>query len=203
MSISNYSELKSAVAKWIHRNDLASIITDFIMLAESKIYDEIRTSHVESSFSYTISSGSFIVPSGYVELKYAYVESSSIQKLSRKDPEWIFSNYPSRESTGVPKFIARDGESFILAPYPDSNYTIKGSYYKRLESLSETNTSNWLTDIYPDLILSASCAEAAEYARDSEALGYWSGKYESIKARINRTSQIEAFSGSQLFRTAQ
>ena len=36
MAISNYSELKTAIASWLDRTDLTDIIPDFIALAETR-----------------------------------------------------------------------------------------------------------------------------------------------------------------------
>ena len=36
MAISNYSELKAAIADWLNRSDLTDSIPDFIALAETR-----------------------------------------------------------------------------------------------------------------------------------------------------------------------
>ena len=42
MSISNYSELKSAIADWLLRTDLTSVIPSFISMAEAQISRDVR-----------------------------------------------------------------------------------------------------------------------------------------------------------------
>ena len=42
MSITTYTELKAAIADWLLRDDLTSVIPTFISLAESQFQREIR-----------------------------------------------------------------------------------------------------------------------------------------------------------------
>ncbi|WNZ54789.1 hypothetical protein QT397_18160 [Microbulbifer sp. MKSA007] len=42
MAITNYGELKSAIARWLEREDLDESIPDFITLAELRILRELR-----------------------------------------------------------------------------------------------------------------------------------------------------------------
>ena len=42
MSITTYSELKTAVANWLNRDDLTSVIPDFIALTEADMDRKIR-----------------------------------------------------------------------------------------------------------------------------------------------------------------
>lgn len=203
MSISSYSELKTAVASWLHRDNLTSIIPDLIALGEARIYRDLRVRAMETTFSTEISSGVIAVPTGYRELKYAYVSGSPTTKLDRKDAEWIYHNYPTRSSDGKPKFIARDGANFIFGPYPDSTYTVNGTYYKRLAALSDSNTTNWLTDDCPDLILFAALCEAQPYVMDDDRIVIWENKYGLIRARVQREDDNEEFSGSPLSSTVR
>ena len=42
MALSNYTELKASIADFLNRDDLTSVIPDFITLAESQINRDIR-----------------------------------------------------------------------------------------------------------------------------------------------------------------
>lgn len=203
MSISTYGELKTAVAGWLNRSDLTSIIPDLIRLGELRIYRDLRIRPMETALNSTISSGVIAVPSGYVELKYAYIDTTPVGKLQRKDSEWIYFNYPTRAADGQPKFIAREADNFIFGPYPDSTYTIKGIYYKRLDALSDSNTTNWFTTNASDLLLWASLCEAAPYLENDERVGLWEKKYDITKSRVQREDDQEDFSGSPLAMTAR
>lgn len=203
MSIASYSELKTAVANWLNRSDLTTYIPDFVSLGEWRVNRELRIRAMETSLSSAIASGVLALPSDYVELKHAYVDGSPVQHLQRVNAEMIYGKYPTRSSVGKPNFIAREGSNFIFGPYPDSTYTIKGIYYKRLSPLSDSNTTNWFTTNAPDLLLFSALLEAEPFMKNDERLILWQTKYEQAKSQIETEDQRESFSGSALsIRTA-
>lgn len=198
MAITTYAELKTAVSNWLTRDDLTAYIEDFISLCEARIYRDLRIRCMEASLSSAISSGVVAVPTGYKEMKFAYLDGSPTQKLSRKDEEWIYQNYPSRSSDGMPNFFAIEVDNFIFGPYPDSAYTMKGTYYKKLDALSESNTANWFTVNAPDLLLFGSLCEAEPFIKNDARLTLWNAKYELAKTRIQLEDSGENLSGSIL-----
>jgi hypothetical protein len=86
--------------------------------------------------------------------------------------------------------------SFIFGPYPDSGYTVKGAYYKRLDALSDSNTDNWLTDTYPYLIFHAALIAATPFIKDDPRIPVWESFYTSEKDRINKLYRNQQISGS-------
>jgi len=46
MALSNFTELKSSIANWIHRNDLSAVIPDFITLADMRIFLELDVDQI-------------------------------------------------------------------------------------------------------------------------------------------------------------
>ena len=42
MAIATYTELKTSIASWLNRDDLTSVIPDFISLAEAGINRDLR-----------------------------------------------------------------------------------------------------------------------------------------------------------------
>jgi hypothetical protein len=205
MSITTYSELLQAVENWLHRDgdaDIESRAPEFVRMGELRIYRDLRIRAMETSLSSAIASGVVAVPSGYIDMKFAYLNTSPVAKLQRKDAEWIYHNYPTRSADAQPKFFAREGENFIFGPYPDSSsYTMKGIYYKRLDALSASNTTNWFTTNAPDLLLWAALAEAEPFTMNDQRATMWEAKYEMVKSRIQREDDQEEFSGSPLTST--
>lgn len=200
---SDYTQGKTDVANWLNRSDLTSYIPDFIRMGELRIYRDLRLRCMETALSSAISSGVVAVPSGYVELKYAYVNGTPIRSLTKKDAEWIYYNYPTRSADSKPFYIAREADNFIFGPYPDSAYTIKGVYYKKLDALSGSSLTNWFTINAPDLLLFASLTEAKEFIEDDSRIELWERKYQQAADRIRREDEQEEFSGSPLAMTAR
>lgn len=202
-TVTSWATLNTEVANVLDRTDLTNDIPFMIQLAEFRIYRELRVRQMETALSAAIASGVLAVPSGYREMKFAYVNTTPTTKLQRKDAEWIYLHYPTRSSDRVPKFFAREGENFIFGPYPDSTYTIKGVYYKQLTLLSASNTSNWLITDAPDLIYFATLCEAAPWLGNSESIPIWEGKYQLAKKRVQQQDEDEEFSGSPLAATVR
>lgn len=60
-TINNYSDLQAAVARYMHRTDLATMIPDFIGLGESRLNRELRLTQMESFDTLTTSTSSRFV----------------------------------------------------------------------------------------------------------------------------------------------
>lgn len=196
--ITSYSSLQTSIAAFLHRSDLTAIIPELIVDAEARIYNDLRLRCMEAAFSSAIAAGVVALPTGFLEWQFLYIDDSSAQKLTRKDSEWIYSNYPARSGTGKPVFFAREGDSIIFGPYSGSAYTVKGRYYKRLTALSDSNTTNWFITDAPDLLRFAALAESAPYLQNDARIAVWEGKYQAVKKRIEHTEKRENVSGSQL-----
>lgn len=201
--ITSYATLQSSIAGFLHRTDMTAIIQELIADAEFRIANELRIRAMEANFSQTVASGGVTLPSAFLEWKHLYVDGDSVQKLERRDPEWIYANYPTRSSNGKPVFFAQEADALMFGPYPDSNYTVKGVYYKKLDALSDSNTTNWFITNAPDLLRYGALCEAAPYMQNDERIGVWEQKYNQVKQRIERTERREKSSGSLLTMKAQ
>lgn len=196
--ITDYTSLKASIAERLHRSDLTSLIPEFIADAEARIYNDLRIQAMEESYSQAIASGVAALPTGFMEWKFLYVDASPAKKLTRKDAEWIYTNYPTRSAEGTPVFFAREGSNLIFGPYPPDGLTVKGVYYKRPAALSDSNTTNWLIENAPDLLRYAALTEAAVHMRDSETHQVFDGKTVQLLRRVQKTDDQESFSGSVL-----
>jgi len=196
--ITNYSTLKIAVGNWLARDDLSTYIPDFIQFGEKKLYRQARTRGMEKALEETIADGVVDLPSDYVELKYAYLNTNPIQALERKTPDWIYKKYPTRSATSKPVYVSREAETLIFGPYPDSTYEVIGVYYARLPGLSDTNTTNWFTTNAPDLLLYAALAEASLFIEDEENTAKYDRLFERVRLQIEREDAREALSGSTI-----
>jgi hypothetical protein len=196
MALTTYAELKTALSTWTRRADMATYADDLITVAEGRIFKEVRCREMEAALSVLMVSGVAAVPTDYSDLKFAYIDGTPIRNLQRKDPSWIHLQYPYRSSEGKPDFIARDVDSFIFGPYPDSAYTVKGTYYKKLTAVSATVNSLYTNQ--PDLYVAASLAEAFRFLRNDNMQKYWEGRYTEIKNSINAQDKAERISGGPL-----
>mgnify|MGYP003113685749 CR=1 FL=1 len=201
MALTNFTTIKAVIADYLDRSDLADQITDFMSLAENQIYRDLRVSAMETSLSATISSGTISVPSGYIEMKNLFLNTSPVTPLVRKDLNFIYTNHPTRSADARPSFFAREGTNFIFGPFPDSNYAVLGLFYKRLDALTGTNTNFITTDI-PEALIFGSCLEAEPFLQNDERIAVWKTKYDEVINDYQAKDTAEALSGSPLTVTA-
>ena len=196
MSIATYADLQTAVANWTHRDDLTSIIPDLILLAEKRIFREVRVRVMEKALSDTIANGVIAVPTDYAGLKFAYIDATPTSILARSSASKIYSDFPTRTASAKPKQIGREGSSFIFGPYPDSAYAVKGIYYAKPVSIQ--TSANDLFTANPDLYLMATLCECAPYLEADPRIATWEMKYAAIKEQLAFEDDDEYGSGGGL-----
>ena len=67
MSITTYTELKASLANWLNRDDLTSVIPDFIALAEGDFDRKIRHWRMEARANATIDTRFTALPADFLE----------------------------------------------------------------------------------------------------------------------------------------
>lgn len=150
--------------------------------------------------SLNASTGTLPVPAGYLSLKAMQVSdgNSDTFDLLYKDPQWIYSNYPIRQPTGLPVYVARDGTNFVFGPFPDSGYAISGTYYGQAAPLTSTNTITWMTTLYPDLILSACMLECQPFLKDQNGMQMWAAIYQSKMTGLIDLDKSDRFAAGNM-----
>ena len=201
MSITTYSELKTAATNWLRRGDLSSFLDDLVTVGETRIFRELRNKDMETSFNSTIASGTISTPTSYIDLKFAYIDGSPTRRLKRRTNSWIYENYPERSSSGKPSFIAREGSTFIFGPYSDSNHVVKGIYYKNIGPVS--SSAHVLFTNNPDLYLYATLCAAEPFLKNDKRVALWEAEYGRALAGARKQSEDEEISGGGLAITAE
>lgn len=203
MAITDYSSLAAAIPAWLDvpSADLSTVVGDIITNAEQRIYREVRVPEMEVALSDAMVNGVLAVPADYVELKFAYIDANPVQYLQMVSPSYIYDRYPTRSGSGIPKVMARDGANFIFGPNPDSDYTVKGTYYARLDA-STSLTASPLLAAHPDLYLFACLVESEPVIGRDARMPVWESKYQMVKELVNAEAQKSAFSGNLSVRIA-
>jgi len=202
----DYNSLKQAVQDWFARSDIGNWIDYFIQMAEADIYRDIIAGNqgrgvrpMEASLSVAIANGAAAVPSDYLGLKIALVSlSGNTFEMQRVNPEFIYTQYPQQVASGTPAYIARQGANFVFGPYPDANYTITGIYWQKARQLTAVNSTNWIVNTIPTILLAATNRAAARFNKDQEALGIWSDLYMQQLQSYILTDRAEEMSGSSI-----
>lgn len=177
MSITTYSELKTAIADWSHRSDLTAKIPDFITLAESRINRVIQFNEqeIETSLTATVSSRYIDLPDGFI----APIELWNTYFSTRDRVQFVPVDVIPVDliSTGEPTYWTIDGANIAFDIECDVAYTFDFRY-RSTSNLSDVVTTNWLLENHPDVYLYGSLIELAGYIRDMEQLAIWKQGYD-------------------------
>lgn len=201
MTISTFSTLKTTIADYLDRDDIsasAGPAEAWIDMAEDAIYRELRMRFMEDTTSVAIASGTIAVPDNFLEARSVTVTLSGENLvLEPKPSEWIYENYPLRQSNSLPKYYALEGDTLIFGPYPDSGYTVNVSYYKRPAALGTGNETNWLTTNAGDLLLNEALLNSIGYLGEDERSQYWRAARDKALDKVKQLQKQERYGMQQ------
>jgi hypothetical protein len=192
MSVSNYGELKTAVANWLERSDLTSRIPEFIAFGEDRIGTDLRVRAMETSADVTISGQTVALPARYLGTQSIHMDTDArrLEFLPRQR-FWLADG---SDTIGEPKFFTIEGENFVFGPYPSTgSYTAKLFYYARFDALSADSDTNWLFTYARSLLLYAALVEASPYLEDDSRALTWAALYEDQIDRLHKADKRDRF----------
>lgn len=181
-SLSTFSGLKTAIADWLHRADLATRIPDFIALAESRMNNDIGDITLLLSEGQIITAAGqrkYPAPSGFIRLNYAYRREPASTPMQIVSPRALAEKYAFEQYTSIPDFIAFDGANIVLHPTPNGAYTIDYTMQDMVTPLSDAAPANVILTRFPGMYLWGSCHEAAIFIRDDNLTALTEQKYQA------------------------
>lgn len=190
MTLSTYTDLKSAVADWLDRADLTARIPDFIALAEAQMNRVLRLRRMTARATASVETAFTAVPADYLEaLSFTLDEG---ENLTPSPPATLSAASANSATTGRPRSYAVVGSEFQLHPAPDRPYGVTLTYFARIPALSASTPTNWLLTDAPDAYLYGALLQAAPYLRDPEAIGVWSAGFEGAMAALRAAERTDA-----------
>ena len=198
MAITTYAELKTAIANWLNRDDLTSVIPDFISLAEADMDRKVRHWRMEERATANIDARYTQLPSGFMEAVRFHLDVDerpielvtplSLQTYRRRNAD----------TTGRPQYYSIIAGQLEVWPTPDGTYTGELYYYARTAALTDSNTSNWILQYFPDAYLYGALMHSAPYLVDDQRTGVWASLYQAAIDGINSNNEKAKFGGSGL-----
>ena len=199
MAITTYAELKSSIANWLNRDDLTSVIPDFISLTEAGINRDLRHYKMINRVDATLDSRYVQMPADWLETVRFGITSGTTYRLeliSRDDMLEYRQN--TSDIAGIPKFYANIGDTIEVFPTPAAEYQMQLQYYAKTSALSDSNTTNWLLTDAPDIYLYGSLIQAAPYLNDDARAETWAALYSAAMQSMQKASDDTRFAGSGL-----
>ena len=206
MALDTYDNLKSEIASFLNRDDLTANIDTFIDLAETRHARDLRIREMEAvSTSITTVAGtqSYDLPTGYLELRYAMLQTSPYTMLQYMSPADFFRVYNEGEGTGMPVYYTIVGKKIYLGHSPDSANVLELGFFQRATALSSSNTTNDILTNFPDLYLYGSLAETSPFLMQDERLAVWSSLYKEGVRTANESAQRGRVSAAPLQMSAR
>jgi hypothetical protein len=197
MPITTYAELKTNIADFLNRDDLTSVSSTFVSLAEADLNRQIRHWRQEKRSTASIDTQYSAIPADMLEVIRFYITSGDTRPLELiSQAEMLDRKFRNLNTSGQPAYYAVTAGELEVYPVPDGTYTSELYYFGKTPALSDSNTSNWILEHYPDAYLYGSLIHSAPYLKDDARIQVWAALYQSAIDSINQASEKAKFGGS-------
>ena len=196
MATITYSSLTQDLKDWMENDgtEFSNETDNFIGLSEQRIVRDIDPQAFTTSAysSFNVNDRFVTKPTDALIIRHLlYLDSDSKRNfLEKKTDEFIYDYWPTSATTGTPKYWTDYNDTELLvAPTPSAALTIEMSYVQRLDTLSSSNTTNWLTINAQELLLFGSLMEACTFSKNREDLQIYSQRYKAAVDSINNQTR--------------
>jgi hypothetical protein len=173
--ILNYETLVTKLKKEFERsdNDFLEQIPFFILMAQRILSLKCKTlgflDYADGDLQTNVSS--YTYPPNWRNTASISFGSGDVYEnyniLEKRSEEFCLYYIQDTATQGTPKYYADTKYGyFLIAPRPDQTYRFRLKFYKTMEPISETDSTNWLTNYAPDLLWVACKIQAALYLQN-------------------------------------
>ena len=199
--MTTYSELVTQIREYTETDSnvlTTTIVNDFIEHAELKIFRQVDLDVFRKYKTATLTAGdAFISMPGAIPTDFEYaryinifgtsgLSGSSLTAnervfLDKRDPSFMNEYRSDRTATGVTKYYANwDNDTILLAPAPNAAYTIELAYNALPTGLSSSNTTTWVSNNMPTLLLYACLTEAFKFLKNPNMASMYAQSYQEL-----------------------
>ena len=198
MSITNYGTLKTAIADTLNRDDVTSVIPQFVSLAHAQFNRKIRSHRQITRGSLTIDTQFEALPADWLETIRITMDANPIRVLTQISMDDLTRYRTATDNTtDAPVYFAHNGTDIELFPTPSTSYTGQITYYAKITALSADGDTNWLLANHPDVYLYGALTHSAPYLKDDARIAIWAGLAAQAMTEIEDESNAARF-GSPL-----
>ena len=189
-----YDEIKTKVAEYLNRTDLTSQMDMFIDLTESDInkvikhQDLIKRANAVAETQYTQ------LPSDWSRVINVELNTSDHTTLLQQSTESLDLKRTSIDNvSGRPEYFAITDNAIELCPTPDTNYELQLTYYANIPALSSTNTTNVVSDKFPDVYIYGCCKHASVFLMEDERVGMFQTLFDKALEEVRLQQERASF----------
>ena len=201
--MTTYAELTQQIIDYTETDSnvlTTAILNDIIEHAESRIFrnadldvfKKYKTANLTIGDPFVAMPGA--TPQLFAFIRYIQIFSTDNVRitLEKKDTSFINEFIPNRTTTGTPKYYANwDNDTIILAPSPDATYTVELAYNAQPTGLSSSNTTTWVSNNAPEMLLYACLVEAFKFLKNPQMVQMYEAYYKQA---------LQPFVGEQMGR---
>ena len=189
-----YDEIKTKVAEYLNRTDLTSQMDMFIDLTESDInkvikhQDLIKRANAVAETQYTQ------LPSDWSRVINVELNTSDHTTLLQQSTESLDLKRTSIDNvSGRPEYFAITDNAIELCPTPDTNYELQLTYYANIPELSSTNTTNVVSNKFPDVYIYGCCKHASVFLMEDERIGMFQTLFDKALEEVRLQQERASF----------
>ena len=190
-----YDSLTDSVLQYLERSDAAVIdaIPTFITLCEFEIAQQIKTLGQQQVVNSVMSVNNAILPKPArwrktVSFNVTGASGTPTPVYLRKY-EYLL-NYNTGGANGLPLYYSDyDYDHWLVSPTPDDDYPFQVLFYERLQPLSSTNQTNWLTQNAPNAMLYGTLLQAMPFLKNDQRT-IFQQKYQEAMTVLKAEDQL-------------
>jgi len=187
----NYAELTQAIKDYTENEETTFVnnIPVFVRQAEERLNRSVIIPELRKTSQGTFTAGNRFLskPTDFLAVaSIAVIDgSSNFNYLLPKDVNFIREAYPATATQGLPEYYGQfsDG-SIVVAPTPDTGYTVQLAYYYDPPSIVTSSTS-WYGDNAETALLYGSLIEAYTFMKgEADLINLYGQRYEEAVSQL-------------------
>ena len=188
--VMTYDSLTSTVLQYLERSDAAVVeaIPTFITMCEFEIAQNIKTLGQMEVVDSNMNIGNPVIAK---PARWRKTTSMTLSVSGQKQPmlvrklEYLNTYAQDVTATGVPLYYADyDYDHWFVAPTPNAAYAFEALCYTRLEPISSSNQTNWLTINAPNAMLFGTLKQTAPFLKNDARLAVWKSMFDEALAAL-------------------
>ena len=197
----NYSDIKDLALSYSDREDaeVSNRIDNFLRIVEARINRFLQVRKMASRVVLVTDENQeyYGLPNDFnglrdIEIR-ASLDSTTRTTLKYLNPEQL--NAVNEDYDGI--YYAIIGDQLLIRPAQE-NKILELIYYQKVPALSSTDTTNWLSDDYPDAYVFGILVEISAFVKDVEATQMWEQRFSAALGAIENTDSRNRWSGVSL-----
>ena len=137
------------------------------------------------------------LPTGYLQMREIHLVTSPVVSLSYITPEIMY-RIRAGSTSSKPITYTIMGDNILFGPTPDAVYTYSMTYYKAIDALSDSATTNWAILNAPDLYMYGTLLQAEPFLMNDGRVPLWERGFRQAISDIQEQDNKDRHSGSEM-----